>query len=76
MSEPEPIPDYPASIRSEIKDPYATERFAAIPLCPCCVTAQDIEVEDGAEVTLTCVACGQTWTQVVDRERQAAHSVN
>lgn len=52
------------------------EKFAAIPLCPCCVTAQDIEVEDGAEVTLTCVACGQTWTQVVDRERQAAHSVN
>lgn len=48
---------------------------AVIVLCPCCASAQDANVEQTPQ-TFTCVSCGQSWTMVVDRERQATHSLS
>ncbi len=44
-------------------------------LCPCC--ASTVDAEDGPNPQrFECVSCGQTWTMVVDRDRQAAHSLS
>lgn len=44
-------------------------------LCPCCASTVDAQVTAEPQ-TFECVSCGQTWTMVIDRDRQAAHSLS
>lgn len=41
-----------------------------IVICPCCASPVDAEAVK-CEQKLECVACGQQWSMVVDRDRQA-----
>jgi hypothetical protein len=47
---------------------------AVILLCPCCASTVDAHTDPEPQ-QLECATCGQTWTMIVDRERQAAHSL-
>lgn len=43
-------------------------------LCPCC--ASTIDAQPGPDIQhFECLSCGQSWSMVVDADRQAAHSL-
>lgn len=46
-----------------------------IVLCPCCASAQDAETSTQTQ-TFQCVSCGQSWSMVVDADRQDTHSLS
>ncbi len=43
-------------------------------ICPCCASTVDAHAGPHPQ-PFDCTVCGQTWTMVVDRDRQAAHSL-
>lgn len=47
---------------------------SVIIVCPCCASAVDAEADEKVQ-HFECVSCGQTWSMVVDAQRQATHSL-
>lgn len=47
---------------------------SVIIICPCCASAVDAEAGDEPQ-EFQCVACGQSWSMVVDADRQATHAL-
>jgi len=47
---------------------------AVILLCPCCASAVDAETHDEPQ-DLHCTTCGQTWSMIVNPDRQHTHSL-
>lgn len=43
-------------------------------ICPTCASPIDAVAQEWTQ-QFTCVACGQTWTMVVDADRAATHSL-
>jgi transcription elongation factor Elf1 len=43
-------------------------------VCPCCASAVDAHAADTPQ-QFTCLTCGQTWSMVVDAERQDTYSL-
>lgn len=43
-------------------------------VCPCCASTVDAHATTEIQ-QFECVSCGQTWSMVVDADRQAAHSL-
>lgn len=49
-------------------------RTSVILVCPCCASTVDADSDPDPQ-NFTCTCCGQTWSMVVDADRQASYSL-